>query len=533
LVIDGFESIRRKYGSSRLPPDQAYIQGPPYTLPIGRIKVESNVILLKELLSDLLPLLARQLGTLSLLLNPEEIRKDPGSNLMRLLELQPALHLNMTRVTNSIALISPRLYKTVDRVDDQELKRFKSYWLNELADDLIEIRFHVSCICYATCTDIEGLDLCMVYEFLEETGDTDPSVCKDFIEEAIDYINTAIKTVEGAYGMTRHLGRAIGSLGKKCLDPIHPLPVRLVNQRRILNYGFVNKDRWPRSSVYFQEVTPALSTEKVESNEVLLNELLSQLLPLLAGQLNTLSLSLNPEDIRRDPGSKLSRLLELQLAIDNSMTRVAYYMALICPRPLHTLDRVDDNKLERFKSHWLNKLVESIEHMQFQVAVALNAACEHIEALNLCIVHESMEDTASDFTDSLAPSFYEDLIHKALIVINSTIKLRSESELIFASRSWEQGVHGMTQKLREAIGSLGAEVTRWNTLDTRMFSGAAGTLASRFEAPKLLFLVHVIPLIQEIDLDYYENWFATWNTQFGLAINNFQYYARSFDHIPG
>ncbi|KAI9624296.1 hypothetical protein KEM48_009038 [Puccinia striiformis f. sp. tritici PST-130] len=283
------------------------------------------------------------------------------------------------------------------------------------------------------------------------------------------------------------------------------------------------------------------------------------------------------------------------------MTRVAYYMALICPRPLHTLDRVDDNKLERFKSHWLNKLVESIEHMQFQVSVALNAACEHIEALNLCIVHESMEDTASDFTDSLAPSFYEDLIHKALIVINSTIKLRSESELIFASRSWEQGVHGMTQKLREAIGSLGgsldhlkiqilhsstrvvrepvirltellipiiklsrlffnklsgsgvhkkqlpahtemnskqmkclygsaqdvardvskllnllyaAEVTRWNTIDTRMFSEAAGTLASRFEAPKLLFLVHVIPLIQEIDLDYYENWFATWNTQF-------------------
>ncbi|KAI9614395.1 hypothetical protein H4Q26_009545 [Puccinia striiformis f. sp. tritici PST-130] len=376
----------------------------------------------------------------------------------------------------------------------------------------------------------------------------------------------------------------------------------------------------PDQACIFQEVTPALSTEKVESNEVLLNELLSQLLPLLAGQLNTLSLLLNPEDIRRDPGSKLSRLLELQLAIDNSMTRVAYYMALICPRPLHTLDRVDDNKLERFKSHWLNKLVESIEHMQFQVSVALNAACEHIEALNLCIVHESMEDTASDFTDSLAPSFYEDLIHKALIVINSTIKLRSESELIFASRSWEQGVHGMTQKLREAIGSLGgsldhlkiqilhsstrvvrepvirltellipiiklsrlffnklsgsgvhkkqlpahtemnskqmkclygsaqdvardvskllnllyaAEVTRWNTIDTRMFSEAAGTLASRFEAPKLLFLVHVIPLIQEIDLDYYENWFATWNTQFGLAINNFQYYARSFDHIPG
>ncbi|KAI9624369.1 hypothetical protein KEM48_008951 [Puccinia striiformis f. sp. tritici PST-130] len=342
-------------------------------------------------------------------------------------------------------------------------------------------------------------------------------------------------------------------------EPAEDFELRFRQQGQLVIDGFKslmskhgNDSVGPDQACIFQEVTPALSTEK---------------------------------DIRRDPGSKLSRLLELQLAIDNSMTRS-----------------------------------KSIEHMQFQVAVALNAACEHIEALNLCIVHESMEDTASDFTDSLAPSFYEDLIHKALIVINSTIKLRSESELIFASRSWEQGVHGMTQKLREAIGSLGgsldhlkiqilhsstrvvrepvirltellipiiklsrlffnklsgsgvhkkqlpahtemnskqmkclygsaqdvardvskllnllyaAEVTRWNTLDTRMFSGAAGTLASRFEAPKLLFLVHVIPLIQEIDLDYYENWFATWNTQFGLAINNFQYYARSFDHIPG
>ncbi|KAI9624299.1 hypothetical protein KEM48_009041 [Puccinia striiformis f. sp. tritici PST-130] len=104
----------------------------------------------------------------------------------------------------------------------------------------------------------------------------------------------------------------------------------------------------------FPEVTPALSTEKVDSNEALLNKLFSELLPLLARQLNTLSLLLNPEDIRRDPGSKLTRLSELQLAIDHSMTRVAYSMALICPRPLHTFDRVDDHKLERFKSFWLN-----------------------------------------------------------------------------------------------------------------------------------------------------------------------------------
>ncbi|KAI9624107.1 hypothetical protein KEM48_009129 [Puccinia striiformis f. sp. tritici PST-130] len=206
----------------------------------------------------------------------------------------------------------------------------------------------------------------------------------------------------------------------------------------------------------FPEVTPALSTEKVDSNEALLNKLFSELLPLLARQLNTLSLLLNPEDIRRDPGSKLTRLSELQLAIDHSMTRVAYSMALICPRPLHTFDRVDDHKLERFKSFWLNKLVESIGDMQFQVSVALNAACEHIEALNLCIVHEFMEDTVCEFMEGRGSPVYAGSIYIPSAFINSTIKLRSESELTVAIRLWKLGAHMMPKQLRQAIGSLGS-----------------------------------------------------------------------------
>ncbi|KAI7936640.1 hypothetical protein MJO28_015539 [Puccinia striiformis f. sp. tritici] len=206
----------------------------------------------------------------------------------------------------------------------------------------------------------------------------------------------------------------------------------------------------------FPEVTPALSTEKVDSNEALLNKLFSELLPLLARQLNTLSLLLNPEDIRRDPGSKLTRLSELQLAIDHSMTRVAYSMALICPRPLHTFDRVDDHKLERFKSFWLNKLVESIGDMQFQVSVALNAACEHIEALNLCIVHEFMEDTVCEFMEGRGSPVYAGSIYIPSAFINSTIKLRSESELTVAIRLWKLGAHMIPKQLRQAIGSLGS-----------------------------------------------------------------------------
>ncbi|KAI9624297.1 hypothetical protein KEM48_009039 [Puccinia striiformis f. sp. tritici PST-130] len=80
-------------------------------------------------------------------------------------------------------------------------------------------------------------------------------------------------------------------------EPAEDFELRFRQQGQLVIDGFKslmskhgNDSVGPDQACIFQEVTPALSTEKVESNEVLLNELLSQLLPLLAGQLNTLSL---------------------------------------------------------------------------------------------------------------------------------------------------------------------------------------------------------------------------------------------------
>ncbi|KAI9624371.1 hypothetical protein KEM48_008953 [Puccinia striiformis f. sp. tritici PST-130] len=257
-----------------------------------------------------------------------------------------------------------------------------------------------------------------------------------------------------------------------------------------------------------------------------------------------------PEDIRRDPGSKLTRLSELQLAIDHSMTRVAYSMALICPRPLHTFDRVDDHKLERFKSFWLNKLVE---------------------------IHEFMEDTVCEFMEGRGSPVYAGSIYIPSAFINSTIKLRSESELTVAIRLWKLGAHMMPKQLRQASEAWAVHQIMWkfgaafkeglplirdefeqlrclcnsacnvsfdlsglvdllqtaerslpaNLVDTRNFTEVVQTLASRFEALLLLFRTYLVPLIRQTDQDHYKNWFAIWDTQFTLAVIRFQ---TSLDH---
>ncbi|POV96325.1 hypothetical protein PSHT_15210 [Puccinia striiformis] len=218
LVIDEFERLRSKFSCREPHPDQASIEVPILTRPIDTIRVDSYEGILTEWLSEL----GRQVGTLSRLIDPEDMRKDPGANLIRLLELQPALDHNLTRIADSIALICPRPAHTSKRVDDQQLRQFKSYPLNELADCSSEVQFHMSCGFASACNHLERLDICMEYKF-RDNGYLD--VYKSFTEDVsvdIDFMINLLSGSElvGAKGywgwglrrMTRQFSKAIASL---------------------------------------------------------------------------------------------------------------------------------------------------------------------------------------------------------------------------------------------------------------------------------------------------------------------------------
>ncbi|KNE92127.1 hypothetical protein PSTG_14460 [Puccinia striiformis f. sp. tritici PST-78] len=222
---------------------------------------------------------------------------------------------------------------------------------------------------------------------------------------------------------------------------MHQLPVQPANQWKNSNYGFVNKDP-------IEYVPHRMGYRWIDSREALSDELLSEVFPLLASQLATLSLLLNQESIRQHPGSNLMRLSELQPALDYSMTRVGDSMAHISPLPLNTSERVDDQQLKQFKSYRLNKLASKSTDLQYHIYIAFASASAHLAALNLC--------RGSRTRDRRFLDVYMSLIRGASVDIDSMIQLLSGSELVAAKGYWERGMRGMTEQFSKAVVSLGS-----------------------------------------------------------------------------
>ncbi|KAH9466741.1 hypothetical protein Pst134EA_000587 [Puccinia striiformis f. sp. tritici] len=63
----------------------------------------------------------------------------------------------------------------------------------------------------------------------------------------------------------------------------------------------------------------------------------------------------------------------------------------------------------------------------------------------------------------------------------------------------------------------------------------AERVANRFEAPWLLVLLHLVPLIPDTggrsEQSYYKEWFTTWHTQIIVALHNFDRLATMLDYI--
>ncbi|POV94079.1 hypothetical protein PSTT_17036, partial [Puccinia striiformis] len=285
-------------------------------------------------------------------------------------------------------------------------------------------------------------------------------------------------------------------------EPVEEFELRFRQLGQLVIDGFkrLQSKFWPseldRNQATIYAPTSALPFHKIhlDSNEALSDELLSELLPLLASQLETLSPLLNQGNICMDPGSNLMCLLKLQPPLDYNMTRVDYYMALISPRPLHTSERVDDQQLKKFKSCRLNRLSSDFRELELMIDIICDSACSQIEGWNLCLVNESSEgeywewcwnqstvalSTAETLLQAIQNNtdggvydqngralttvwdLYEEDITDALGHINSVINLLSGSELVAAKGYWGWGMRGMTQQFSEAIASLGGSLDHW------------------------------------------------------------------------
>ncbi|KAI9603583.1 hypothetical protein KEM48_000883 [Puccinia striiformis f. sp. tritici PST-130] len=191
-VIDGFKKLMARYDHTELVrPDQAAIQELTSTLSI--YELNPNEALLYRLLSYLLPLLACQLFTVPQLLDPEGLRKDPGASLKLIAEFQHKLDHTMSQIASVMAFVAPAPLHSSDRTDDQHLKRFKSFRINDLDENISELRSRISTVCYVACDHLEQLNLSTVYEFMEDDG---PAVYESCTAEAFNYIDYTINCIE-------------------------------------------------------------------------------------------------------------------------------------------------------------------------------------------------------------------------------------------------------------------------------------------------------------------------------------------------
>ncbi|KAI9601200.1 hypothetical protein H4Q26_001004 [Puccinia striiformis f. sp. tritici PST-130] len=85
----------------------------------------------------------------------------------------------------------------------------------------------------------------------------------------------------------------------------------------------------PNPEVSLEQALSTLNLRQANSKEALLDQLDSELLPLLNDQLNTLSLSLLPSALWKEPHGKYKLIIETQFEIERSIDQIKLYIATV------------------------------------------------------------------------------------------------------------------------------------------------------------------------------------------------------------
>ncbi|KAH9456937.1 hypothetical protein Pst134EA_020845 [Puccinia striiformis f. sp. tritici] len=190
IVIREFRRLAEKY--------EPWSGGRPINTPIEELLpidlVNSKEGLMDWLKSCLLPGLKQHVTTILVLLDPSGLREEPTAKLMRILAQQSVYDRDMARMQSAINIICPQPMCDRGRVDDHQLKRFKSYSLEELLSNFQESQNHIVNLFGDACKDLQQMKLC-----------TDESTCatrgmgaRSWKEHTLDFIDLTITCLTGS-----------------------------------------------------------------------------------------------------------------------------------------------------------------------------------------------------------------------------------------------------------------------------------------------------------------------------------------------
>ncbi|KAI7943607.1 hypothetical protein MJO28_011135 [Puccinia striiformis f. sp. tritici] len=223
IVIREFRRLVEKY--------EPWSGGRPINTPIEELLpidlVNSKEGLMDWLKSCLLPGLKQHVTTILVLLDPSGLRAEPTAKLMRILAHQSVYDRDMAQMQSAINIICPRPLCDRGRVDDYQLKQFKSYSLEQLLMDFTASQNHIVNLFGDACKDLQQMKLCTD----ESTYATRGMGALSWKEHTLDFIDYTITCLTGSElnviqnrwscpvrGMDR-LVEVIVSVGNPSFDP--------------------------------------------------------------------------------------------------------------------------------------------------------------------------------------------------------------------------------------------------------------------------------------------------------------------------
>ncbi|WAR52059.1 hypothetical protein PtB15_1B498 [Puccinia triticina] len=198
LVVQGFRRLASKYPPQPNDSPNQSVDEALSTLSLdGEAKFKQCT--LDQLQSSLLPLLHRQITSLSQSLNPSGLINDPGSKLQRILEIQSELDHTINHTHSRINTVFPQSISESLRADDHHLGRLKIYRLRRLKST-----FNEGFLYTLRIASLRGQELIREMRLSSEKPENEAGnePTKDQLIEysncALNSINSAILSIRGS-----------------------------------------------------------------------------------------------------------------------------------------------------------------------------------------------------------------------------------------------------------------------------------------------------------------------------------------------
>ncbi|KAI9601187.1 hypothetical protein H4Q26_000991 [Puccinia striiformis f. sp. tritici PST-130] len=255
--------------------------------------------------------------------------------------------------------------------------------------------------------------------------------------------------------------------------------------------------KWTYDQNSFDDAFSALSIDQVRTQEGLLDRMHSSLLPQLDDQIKTLSLSLVPSDVWKEPKAKRQLILRTMSELEKTIDQIKSIIAATCPActgPMSSApERTDDHHLRGLKSYRLQRLKPKFNE---EVLYQINQIFTHAHALfqKIVLAPEGVKpDKLDEGSDRKSLTRWVDIACKS---IKSTIKDSESSELDLAQESWHFEVPKIDTMFEEIIGIAYQPKTDFVTEDGRRIS------RTPIHEPVVQLARRMIPIIKLVKIFY-------------------------------